>query len=248
MGGVPATFDFPDSESSDSGVTLEERNASVGNIPGKVDVVGFPVTFDETRKMWYADLTINLRSETYSPFVRLALTRYQPHALQDAKISRVVLADFAQLTPFRAALVTADPFHPKTLRVTVSGVAPRGPKVEIANAGIAVIAVNPTRITVKVQQRDPLIQSDLGWNDVLPAVATVVPQFDGLSGRFPDVTLWTGLVTFATPPVGDEFRLVIEEHEFISADSSPAAPFTTGLSGRLIYAEVMPVDAALVSP
>jgi hypothetical protein len=29
--------------------------------------------------------------------VRLALVRYQPHALPDAKLSRVVLADFAAL-------------------------------------------------------------------------------------------------------------------------------------------------------
>ena len=49
---------------------------------------------------------------TYVPFVRLALVRYQPHALDDARISRVVLAGFAQLTPDRVATVTADPHHP----------------------------------------------------------------------------------------------------------------------------------------
>jgi hypothetical protein len=44
----------------------------------------------------------NLSPATYAPFVRLALVRYQPHALVASKVSRVVLADFAQLTPDRA--------------------------------------------------------------------------------------------------------------------------------------------------
>ena len=39
------------------------------------------------------------------PFVRLALVRYQPKAISGAKISRVAMAEFAQLLPRRRAVV-----------------------------------------------------------------------------------------------------------------------------------------------
>ena len=126
LAGAPAVFNFPGATASDAAVTLEERTAYTGNEPGRVDVVGFPVEFDASRGLWYADVTLNTFTQTYMPFVRLALVRYQPHALADAKVSRVALADFAQLTPDRAAMVTSDPHHPRTVRVVVSGVAPRG--------------------------------------------------------------------------------------------------------------------------
>jgi hypothetical protein len=74
-----------------------------------------------------------LHQNPYAPFIRLALVRYQPHALPDAKLSRVVLADFAQLTRVRSAVVTADPYHPRRLRVTISGIAPQGPPPEVAS-------------------------------------------------------------------------------------------------------------------
>ncbi|HVG26419.1 MAG TPA: hypothetical protein VM865_02345, partial [Acidobacteriaceae bacterium] len=130
LSSVPAIFNFPDAVESDSGVSLEESSAAIAaGQPGRVDVVGFTPQYDETRQLWFADLTVNL-GPTYSPFIRLALVRYQPHALDDARISRAVLAGFSQLTPDRVATVTADPHHPRTLRVTVSGVAPRGPQPE----------------------------------------------------------------------------------------------------------------------
>src|SRR5262249_34037945 len=130
LGFVPSAFSFPDAVERDFGVSLEEGSAAKSATePGRVDVVGFTPQFDESHGLWFADLTVNL-GETYAPFIRLALVRYQPHALDDARISRVVLAGFAQLTPDRSAMVTADPHHPKTLRVVISGVAPRGPLPE----------------------------------------------------------------------------------------------------------------------
>ena len=75
------------------------------------------------------------KTATYAPFVRLALARYQPHALVSAKLSRVVLADFAQLTPERALTVTSDPYAPGVVRVAVSGPAPRGPVAHVEGAG-----------------------------------------------------------------------------------------------------------------
>ena len=113
------------------------------------------------------------------PFVRLALVRYQPHALADAQVSRVVLADFAQLTPDRSAMVTSDPHHPRTLRVVVSGVAPRGPRAVVrGRPRPRKTSQQPTQIRVRVQRRDPAIQTDLAWHDVAPDVATVQAPFD----------------------------------------------------------------------
>jgi hypothetical protein len=239
LSGVPTVNNFPDAVERDFGVSLEESSARLAaDQPGRVDVVGFTPQFDASRGLWFADLTIDL-GPTYSPFVRLALVRYQPHALDDARISRVVLAGFAQLTPDRTALVTADPYHPRTLRVVVSGVAPTGP---LPAGPAARKPARPTHVRVRVQQRTPA-GGALGWEDTPAAEATATQFYEGPGLGQPDLGLWVGAVTFAAAPEPGRYRLLVEELEYVSANYSDGreAP------GRLIYAETFEVDAGLVT-
>jgi hypothetical protein len=236
---VPVTGNFSGASETETDLVLEETAAGA---PVHVDVVGFAPQFDDTRGLWFADLVINTYSETYMPFVRLALTRYQPHALPQAKLSRVVLADFAQLTPDRAATVTSDPFHPHKMRVVVSGIAPTGPKPVVrAFPPPHDPAQRPTRIRVTVQQRDPSMTSDLAWNAAPASAASVSVVQDSTATGQPDLALFVADVTFvAVPPAGD-FRLLIEEHEYVSADYADRAGRVSHEAGRLIYAEIFPI-------
>jgi len=74
-----------------------------------------------------------------------------------------------------------------------------------------------TQIRVRVQERDPQIQSDLTWRHVAPEVAVVKTVFDdnlgGQPQNQPDLEMWAGLVTFAKAPETGRFRLLIEEHD-----------------------------------
>jgi hypothetical protein len=213
VGGAPSVGSFPDKVAYDYGVPLEHA-------PGVVDVVGFEPQYNEDRNLWFADLTVNMPTETYMPFVRLALVRYQPHALRGAKVSRAVLSDFAQLTPDRTATATYDPHHPRRLNVTVSGVAPRGPQ--------------RTRVVVRVQSCDPAIGTDLGWQDVPESEARVTDTSATPPLPPPDITRWTGSVEFASDPSHRRYRLLIEEHEELPTyrDHRPASG-----PRRLVYAE-----------
>ena len=234
LSGVPSVGNFPDAVERDFGVTLEERAARTGRGRARVDVVGFRPELDEERGLWFADLTIDTFSPTYMPFVRLALVRYQPSALLDAKISRVVLADFAQLTPDRSAMVTCDPHHPRRLNVAVSGVAPRGPAPAEGQRA--------TQIRVRVEERDEAVGGDLGWKDAPPDVATVAAGHDGPAASRPDLVLWAGAVTFAASPEPGRFRLVVEEREALP----PGEPSGIGGPERLVYLETFELDAALL--
>lgn len=244
----PQPYNFPDADATEYDLSLEEASArQPDGKPGRISVAGFAPQYDETTRLWFADLTINLPNETYMPFVRLALVRYQPNALADAKISRVVLADFAQLTPDRSATVTADPYHARTIRVTVSGVGPRGPQPVVQSQALPKHeALTPTRIRVRAQQRDDAIASDLAWNDVGADAAKVAATIDGHSPADPDLVMWSGTVTFAQKPAAGQFRLVIEEHEFISATYTEGAGRAAQAPGRLVYAEIFEIDDALV--
>jgi hypothetical protein len=246
--GIPTAFNFAGGSQPEFALSLEEPAAAAlpNGPPGFIDVVGFVPEFDASRGLWFADLTVNTFAATYTPFVRLALVRYQPHALPDAKVSRVVLADFAQLTPDRAAMVTSDPFHPRTLRVVVSGVAPQGPPpVSEARPAPPGPTPPPTEIRLHVQQRDPFFVSDLAWIDAGPGVATITVQQSGAASGQPDLELFAATVNFAQPPAAGEFRLVIEEVEHVSADYTAIEGGGTGWPGRLIYAEIFEIDAGL---
>ncbi len=245
---APATYHFPDKVSEDYNVSLEDRTVAASNgEPGRVNVVGFPVAYDPTRKLWFADLTIKTDDETYMPFVRLALVRYQPHALVDAQISRVVLADFAQLTPDRSVLITVDPQAPRQLRVVVSGVAPQGPRAIVKTDPLPQTAPRPTQIRVRVQAHRGQIESELAWQDVVgPQSVQVTPLFDAAYPGQPDLEMWAGVVTFGPAVEQARYRLLIEEHEYISADYTIQNGRGVEQPGRLIFVETIELDEVLL--
>jgi hypothetical protein len=160
--------------------------------------------------------------------VRLALARYQPHSLPGVELSHAVLADFAQLTPDRSAVVSINPANPKTARVFVGGVAPEGPQLP--------------KITVSVERRMAQVTSDLGWEPAPETVVTVVQDPPG-SGDIDEV-LWAGTLTFAKTPPKDTYRVVVREYEVLPVD--PVLVRVLGqfhqFAERLVYAAIIPYD------
>jgi hypothetical protein len=219
---TPNALVFPDAIAQENSLSLEEDPSK------RVDVVGYPVAFDAERQQWYCDLTLEANA-TYSPFVRLALVRYQPYALRDAKLSRVVLADFVQLTPERSATITADPYQPNQLRITVSGIVPNQPKT--------------LSTTVKLQVRDETLSGDLAWRDA-PNAGEFNPDPQALNNNFSPPILYTGTLRLQSAPQPNRYRLVISEYEtLITDENSQGVP----LGSRLIYCETLVLDDVLLA-
>jgi hypothetical protein len=78
---------------------------------GSVGLVLHDVGFSETHGLPFADIEF-LSQRAFMPLVRLALARYQEHAIDNCKLSRIVYADFVPLAPGRALTVK------RTSRVT----------------------------------------------------------------------------------------------------------------------------------
>lgn len=240
LDGFPQVWNFPDAVATEPDLPLDALIPASG-LPRRVNVAGHDVHFDENRGLWYCDLTVDTQCATYAPFVRLALVRYQPHALIDAKVSRVILADFSQLTPERAATVTADPYRPGTLKVVISGPAPTGPVPAPRDTDPL---ARPTVISVTVQQRAESINSDLAWSDATDF--TVDGGGRDTSASFPNFILWTGTVSYMGAQKDlqpGHYRLQIREHELLQADGEPE-PI---IARRLIYAETLVLDGQLLN-
>ena len=108
------------------------------------------------------------------------------------------------------------------------------------------VSVRPTRIQLRVQKRDPAIASDLAWEDDNDS-AKITAQKDGPVAADPDLAMWAGSVHFVNKPIAGEFRLVIEEHEFVSANYTGVANGIVEQPGRLIYAEIFMIDETLIN-
>lgn len=90
------------------------------DIPGATAaIVPYDVHFDEEKQMWYADIQVNA-GVSYTPFIRLALARYQPYALPGLHLSTINVADIMQLQNNRtASVVFNDPSN--KVRASVTG-------------------------------------------------------------------------------------------------------------------------------
>ena len=202
---MPVTRDFPDATMLATGLALRESSRPV-------DVAAYAVTFDRDRQLWFADLTLD-PGPAYTPFVRLALARFQPHSIAGVELSRVVAADFAQIAPDRSAVLINDPIAPTVFTLVISGLAPTP----------TVVAPWRPTITVTLEQRRHDFSSDLAWEPAPSAVASV---FEIAPPPNAPSTLWAGFVLLAAPPQSGQLRIVIREYEYFEID--PEAPFFFG--------------------
>jgi hypothetical protein len=108
------------------------------------------------------------------PFVRLAFVRYQPNALDGAKISKVVLGDFAQVLPRRRSTFKRTAAQ---LTFALHGTVPdHGPMLFPADSPYLDMSPIPlpgttvetgrNKIELVLQTRDPALDTDLAWSDV----------------------------------------------------------------------------------
>ena len=98
----------------------------------------------------------------------------------------------------------------------------------------------------------PAISGDLGWRDVPATTATIMVDTDGQFASENYLALWSGSVQFAAAPAQGQFRLLIREFEYVSADwaivhaGGEALPPWAEAPGRLVYAETVELDTTLI--
>jgi hypothetical protein len=231
---LPNLENFPNAVGSGRGLTLDELANAPEPYPGayQVGVAGYAPQYDKDRGLWYCDVEINF-GDSYFPFIRLALVRYQPISVDDCHLSRVVQADIAQLAPDRSATVVYDPKNPKKLEVAIAGL----------SYAASAASKGPSVMEVTVEAKPLGADGDLGWVPVPEATITFGSQPNGTS------TVWRGEVRLDRykVPKAQQLRLVIREYETFIADAttpqiasfavaSPAQPVQ-----RLVYADVLSI-------
>lgn len=215
---VPGTLDFSGAVATATGLTLEES-------PKVFDVAGHQVEYDRQRQLWYCDVEFQ-NSQSYMPFVRVALARYQPHSIQGVELSHVVLADYVQLAANRSAVISIDTADPRKALIFVGGLAPEAPTKSV--------------VDVSVEQRLHNVISDLAW-EVAPASVVQVKE-NAPDASEPDAVLWSGSVIFAKTPPQRQFRIVVREYERIQVDPPPSSAGGATFGERLVYVAIINYD------
>ncbi len=156
----------------------------------------------------------------------MALVRFQPISLPNAHISRVVLADFAQLAPDRTVSLGFDPARPQEVTLSVHGLTYQRSQA----------MREPGQILVRVETLRPDVPKELGW--VPTRDAAIEPARIRRRGEAP---LWSGKITLPVARGRQPFRVVIQEFEGYAYQ--PAAPEArmarVTRAGRVVYAHAI---------
>ena len=202
-----------------------------------VSVAGYSPEFDETRGLWFADILIDAGA-SYSPFVRLALARFQPHSVKngdgDAHLSRIVRADFAQLAANRTASITSSATKASIL---VAGATYFESSLTRADFDFGKDAgrIGLAEIEALLQRRDPDLGNDpdLGWETLS---TTLLVQQPGKAGE------WAGDVSLTGFPPGP-YRILLQEYEWYRADfASEEDQQNIQVARRIVYADAIPLS------
>ena len=203
-----------------------------------VTVLGYQPFFDKARKLWYVDIAVD-PGDSFWPFLRLAVCRYQPNSINGCHLSAPVRCDFVQLPPERTTSVSrTDDRH---VRVVVAGPVGRRAGRSHNNDAVAALAtaVDQHRgLVARLQRRVPEIASDLGWETV--AATRLALRGRGVNDNH---AAWVGeidagvKIALARPESDTKvWRVAIEEWERLESDPDPV----TGKplwENRLIYAD-----------
>lgn len=181
-------------------------------------VVGHNVTFDATRKQWYADIRINA-ALGYRAFVQLALARHQPIAVSGAGLSRISRPDAVVVGALR---VTTVKLSKKNVTVTVTG-------AEHAGRNVAGSSNLFNKVSVSVQGVDKDIRDrELRWIERPLGTKEIGAKRTTKSGN----SVWTAKIKVKKIAKGKPIRLVITESEPMAAASGDT------VSERLVYTPV----------
>ena len=200
-------------------------------------IIGHRVHYDYDRKLWYCDISFSNEMLTYMPFVKLALVRYQPNALPNAKISKVVMTDFIQILPIRLI----DVFKSRTsVEVLVRGNAPISGPLSAEDANIAVHPSKPVgsgrnRFELVMQQMDAHINSDLAWSD-LYVVDSKIVQSENINNI---INYTAGIAQQQNVPMRADRRLMIREFEQYYSDDVVSTTKQRVIEERLVFSYVI---------
>ena len=134
--------------------------------------------------------------DSYTPFIRLALARFQRDSIENAHLSRIVLADFAQLAPDRVAAVLFNEDAPRRVTVMVTGVYGINQMTKGSNFNPGdsktLSGLNSSRaIAVTVEERKSTELGELGWFPVAGQATDWLQPAEQFDAKM----LWRGTVT-----------------------------------------------------
>ncbi|MDP9333477.1 MAG: hypothetical protein M3Q30_09235, partial [Actinomycetota bacterium] len=217
---------FPTRTTDEAGILLAEGETLTGT------VAGFTPQWDTTRKLWYFDLELTTEDLPWNswPFLRLALCRYQPNGLDAAKVSKIVLAEFAQVAPERQLSLTWN--NPSQLKAVLHGRAPTEPL--------------PPRVAFRIQTTAVPAGTEadeLDWDHAAgpdPTVDTAI--FETLvqpTDTDGDGALdWEATIDLRAPRHSQRMRLEVCEYELLESDEE----INQGAVIRITYAAHIPLD------
>jgi len=180
------------------------------------DIVAVPYDVWFANDHWYADVEApGIASASYSPFLRLAVARYQADSLDGLRLSEPVAAEPVQLLPDRTLTLTREA---GTLTAQLAGIGPGGSApntVEVSIERADAPNAHLTRIT------DP---GDVpGWS-----------RIGGASG------VLGAAISLPLPDDGSTHRIVIREVEPLSTDAPPPAAHPE-LVQRSVFLDIIPL-------
>jgi hypothetical protein len=225
---MPLAEQFTNAVSVGKNLSLSELTSTQMPIGPKVSVAGHKVEYDEERQLWYSDIVIDPQS-AYMPFIRLALARYQPKSVNNAHLSRVVLADYAQLVPDRTLI--ADRKSDSKLTVVV-----RGTSVYTGSW----LGSGPSEIEACLERQRPGAKDELGW---LPVPDTNVTLKSKQATAL--MTMWTGEINIPQGHSG-KYRLIVKEYERYAVDKPFSEDGTTPAPNIHLSQQSRPTDRRLV--
>ena len=218
---------FPNTDRVARGIRLPFGNMTC-------DIAAFRPRYNQVRNAWYCDVAFET-SESYFPFVRLGLVRFQPKSLERCQMSSIVPTTFLQPMPERSLTVIRLDEH--NVSITLRGPAPRGNRA--ADGGLG---VQTNTVTVVVEAQDPNTSDPaLGWvpvdDEILLKDSQILldPLLDGATR-----TEWSGEVHLPAA-TGRPLRLAVREYEIHSSDDRRNGIPVLVQGRRLVHADVIPI-------
>ncbi|MCX6399973.1 MAG: hypothetical protein NTX33_08605 [Propionibacteriales bacterium] len=197
--------------------------------------------YDAERQLWYCDIAIDSTDQTpepYTPFVQLALARFQANSIVDPlgsaggvdlRLSPIVLAELAQLAPDRSLTILKTSGRLTSVKITGTSYRtnPAEYKRDVDRSDNVGSDPGPALMVCQVQTVGPGMNPtdfpDTAWiNEGLPQVMKSSVSTAG-------VATWTVVPT--VPTTSAPVRLVFTEYEEYSVGAVPEQP----VKGRVAF-------------